>query len=205
MAAETIDDGSSEKILRVINVDRAAVLRRLKQLKAKSLSKYLSRSVTFELEPEKGNSSLDNERKYNTWLRVSTAGQKTTLSLKDVPTPRRLPMEHRVEVDDFFQTVKIIKAVLHGVDYSYMEIDKESYGINKCTVTITQWPYMSCELDITGPSTKEIMALYRDLGIKGEISHALNVPESVYYKLRGFDYELIKQHYKNKLEALLPK
>ena len=189
-------------MLRVISINRAEVLRRLRALKADSVSRHVLRSVTFEIQPLRGDYNR-SERRYNTWLRISDDGKSTTLTLRHVPALKSPPKEHVVQVGDFIGTIRIVRMVLHGVDYSYLEIGRDSYSVAGSTVTIVQWPEMEPELEITGRSMEQLRKLYRDLKIKGEVIHRLDVPDHVYYKLRGLDFDMIRRQYNRKLDDLL--
>ncbi len=203
METET-GDRSTGRTVCVINVDRDEVLKKLKDLKAKMRSKRISKSVTFEIEPVAGPRALGLGSEYDTWMRINSDGDKTILTLRHIPALRRLPREHTIAVHDFFTAVKIARMILHGVNYSYLEIERESYGVDNCTITLVQRPYMNCELEISAHSKKHALEFFRSFGIKGDISPAFNVPESVYYKLRGLDFDMIRRQYNKKLEKLLP-
>ena len=202
MAAGT-GDKTAGKTISVINVERKEVLKKLKGLKAKTHSKYVSRNIIFEVDTPEGSALNEGERRHNTWMRISDDDGRVSMMLRHMPSPRGPPAEHVIGVNDFITAVRIARAVLHAINYSYLEISKETYDIDGRIVTIIQWPYMQCELEITGRTVTDAMKLYKELGIKGEISHRLDVPHSVYYRLRGLDFDMVRKHYNKRLERLL--
>lgn len=162
--------------------------------------------MIFDVEPEPGGTATPAEKRHSTWLRISTDGKETKITLRRLPRLKRLQGEHTIAVSDFLTAVKIARMILRGVDYSYIEIDRESYRIGNCIVSLVQWPYMQSELEIEGPSAGEAHALLKLLGVKGSFGANLNeadVHPDMYYRLRGYDFEMTKKQSNKKLEKML--
>ncbi len=203
MAAAIGDSRGKSNVLRIVNIDKDEVLKKLKDGKAKMHSKYVSRSVIFEIDTAQSNALNESEKRYNTWMKINDDNGSVSIQLRHMPSPRKLPVEHIISVSDFITAVKIARAVLHAVNYSYIEVGKETYDLDGRSITIIEWPYMKCELSIEGKSTADAMKVYRELRINGTISHKLDLPHSVYYRLEGLDFDNIRKHYNKKLDRLL--
>jgi hypothetical protein len=203
MAAEMKDSMQKGTTVRVINIDKAEVLNRLKHLKAKAHPRYISKSVTFEVSAGNTDYLNESEKKRSMWMKISEDNGRTIIVLRHVPSSKQMPKKHTINASDFLTAVRISKLILHGIDYSYLEIKREPYSADGCTITIVERPCLKPEVEISSLTKAMAMKMYRKLGIKGEIGLGVNVPESVYYKLMGFDFEMVKNHYNKKLDRLL--
>lgn len=180
--------------IEVLDINAAAVSRRLRELGARFEGRYGFRRVEFMVNG-KGSGT-------HSWMRVRTDGRKTTVTLKEIDgTSRMSPMvEHEMEASDFATAVRIMTRLARSRPF-YFENTRRAYRLGKTYVTIDKWPRIPSFLEIEAPSMKDAMSLYRRMGVSGRFVG--NIPIHKVYSSYGLDFRETMGKNDTKLKALL--
>ncbi len=106
--------------IRVLEIDKKEIIKKLESLKAKKVFNNLQQRYVYDFKP----------KEENRWLRLRTNGVKTTLTIKDV-SKKSIDGTKELEiiVDDFEKTNMILKE-LGYIPKGYQENKRLQYNLN---------------------------------------------------------------------------
>ena len=175
----------TEYELRVLEVDKEEVIKKLEKVGAKFCWDQVQRRYVYDFMPK-----LDGK-----WIRLRTNGIKTTLTIKDLVTSKiDGTRELEIEVNDFDNANKILNELGYEAK-GYQENRRCQYVLDDVEIDIDDWPYLPTYLEIEGPSEERVYEVVKLLGFKEEDTTTRDV-EGIYLDY-GYD---LKNNYDLKLE-----
>ena len=143
----------TEYEVRVLEIDKDEIVRRLEQAGAEFQWDYVQRRYVYDFIPK-----VDSK-----WIRLRTNGDKTTLTIKNlVSSSIDGTQELEVEVDNFERTNLILKELGYEAK-GYQENRRIQYMLNGCEVDIDYWPMIPTYLEIEGPSEEAVYEVLNQL------------------------------------------
>jgi adenylate cyclase class 2 len=161
---------------KVINIDKEAIVKMLRELGAQETPEFLARRFVYDLD------TPDVE-----WIRLRRTNTKTTLTYKFKKlhnTEIGKTIEIEVDVSDFDKTAEIFSKIPFRAVY-YQENKSHIFHLNDIEFSIDTWPMLPPYLEIESDSVekvqeglkllelqgqdvgdKDIKLLYGDIGIK---------------------------------------
>jgi len=149
--------------LKILEIDEAKVLDRLKSIGAKQLSTERLTTITF------------NNPYNNVLVRLRKIGNKTILTTKKPIFHKDLKVreETEVEVDDFDKIFKILETL--GFKQAMLqEKDRTSFKYKNSTIVIDKYPKIPVYLEVEG-AEEEIKEIVKELGYSMEDTTKINV------------------------------
>ena len=175
----------TEYELRVLEVDKEDVIKKLEKVGAKFCWDQVQRRYVYDFMPK-----VDGK-----WIRLRTNGIKTTLTIKDIVSSKiDGTRELEVEVNDFDTTNSILNE-LGYVPKGYQENRRCQYVLDDVEIDIDDWPYIPTYLEIEGPSEERVFEVLELLGYDEKDTTTRDV-EGIYLDY-GYD---LKKNYDLKLE-----
>jgi len=165
---------------KILDIDVNKMISKLESLSAKKIKEKNQKRYIYDFSPKKDNS----------WIRLRTDGEKTTLTIKEIENDKiNGTKEFEILVDDFENT-NIILEKLGYVSRNYQENKRISYILNGVEIEIDFWPKIPPYLEIEGKSVSEVEETIKLLGY--EISQATSINTTDVYKKYGIDIESIQ-------------
>ena len=171
----------TEYEVRVLNIDKEKVIKKLKKIGAVFQWDQVQRRYVYDFIPKlKGK-----------WIRLRTNGIRTTLTIKDIVSSKiDGTRELEVEVDDFDNTNKILNELGYEAK-GYQENRRCQYVLDDVEIDIDDWPYLDTYLEIEGPSEERVYEVLKLLGYKEADSTTRDV-DGIYID-NGYDLNNIKE------------
>lgn len=176
--------------LKIMDVDKGEVLKRLKSLGARHIGTYDFRRIIFVLDKSKSK-----------WLRVRTDGKKHTLTMKVRTGGARLTgtEEYEVEVSDFVETARMLCKIYK--DPLYEENKRIEYSLKGAQVTIDKWPEIPWFVEIEAKRADEVRKVQKLLHIKGRPVGNISAADG--YRMYGLNLFKIAGRNRAKLDRLI--
>ena len=166
----------TEYEIRVIEIDKEQLIKKLEKLGAKKEADYEQKRYTYNFKPViKGK-----------WIRLRTDGTKTTLTIKDIQN-RNIDgtKELEIEVSDFETTNEILKELGYEVN-NYQENRRTKYVLDGVELDIDSWPLIPTWLEIEGQSEEQILTMLERLELDKDKTTTLD-PMGIYKQVYGID------------------
>jgi adenylate cyclase, class 2 len=165
---------------KILNINVNQITKKLQELGAKRKSQKIQKRYVYDLKPKQNNS----------WLRLRTNGEETTLTIKEIKNNNiDGTKENEIIVDDFEKT----NLLLRNLGYSpkgYQENKRISYLLDNVKIEIDFWPRIPPYLEIESDSIKKVKDTIKKLGYNISDSTSINTDEV--YKKYGIDLYKIK-------------
>lgn len=175
----------TEYELRVLEVDKEEVIKKLEKVGAKFCWDQVQRRYVYDFIPK-----LEGK-----WIRLRTNGIKTTLTIKDIVSSKiDGTRELEIEVSDF-ENANMILNELGYEDKGYQENRRCQYVLDDVEIDIDDWPHIPTYLEIEGPSEERVYEVLKLLDYSIEDTTTKDI-EGIYL---DYGYELSK-NYDLKLE-----
>ena len=169
----------TEYEVRVLEIDRDEIVRKLESLGAEFQWDYVQKRYVYDFIPK-----VDSK-----WIRLRTNGEKTTLTIKNlVSSEIDGTQELEVEVDNFERCNLILKELGYEPK-GYQENRRCQYILNGVELDIDSWPLIPTYLEIEGPSEDAVYNSFSALGFDKEIATTRDV-EGIYLDY-GFNLDEI--------------
>lgn len=166
---------------KILEIDVDRIISKLKALGAKKVGEKQQRRFVYDFTPKKENS----------WVRLRTDGQKTTLTIKETQNDNiDGTKELEISVDDFDKTNLLLEK-LGFAHKGYQENKRISYVLEGVEIEIDFWPQIPPYLEIEGKSVDEVEKIIKLLGF--ELSQATSIHTTDVYKKYGIDIDSIKK------------
>jgi adenylate cyclase class 2 len=160
-----------------INVDE--VISRLDALGAKKIGEKMQRRFVYDFNPKRENS----------WIRLRTDGNKTTLTVKEIHNDGiDGTKELEIVVDDFEKTNHLLEK-LEYIAKGYQENRRISYVLDNVEIEIDFWPLIPPYMEIEAKTALEVEAMVKKLGF--DVSQSTSINTKKVYKKYGIDIESI--------------
>ncbi len=159
----------TEYEVRVLEINKEAVEKRLKELGAEFCWDKIQRRYVYDFIPK-----IDGK-----WIRLRTNGDKSTLTIKNlVSSEIDGTQELEIEVDNFERCHLILKELGYEPK-GYQENRRCHYVLNGVDVDIDFWPLIPTYMEIEGKSEAAVYNALETLGFKKEDATTRDV-EGVY-------------------------
>ena len=159
----------TEYEVRVLEIDRDEVVKKLEALGAEFQWDYVQRRYVYDFIPK-----VDSK-----WIRLRTNGNKTTLTIKNlVSSLIDGTQELEIEVDNFERTHLILKELGYEAK-GYQENRRCQYMLNGVEIDIDSWPLIPTYLEIEGPSEEAVYNVLNLLGFEKNVATTRDV-EGIY-------------------------
>jgi adenylate cyclase, class 2 len=166
--------------VKILDIDVANIISKLESLGAKKIKEKEQKRYVYDFSPKKENS----------WVRLRTDGEKTTLTIKEIENHKiDGTKEIEIFVDDF-QKTNLFLEKLGYFNKGYQENKRISYILNDVEIEIDFWPRIPPYLEIEGKSIEEVENIVKLLGYK--ISQTTSINTTDVYKKYRIDIENIK-------------
>lgn len=167
--------------VRFLEINAEEIEKKLVELGGKEVGNWQQKRNTYDLIPKKENS----------WLRLRTNGEKTTLTVKEILTDKiDGTKELEIEVDDFDETARILQKI--GLkERNYQENRRHQFILNGVEIDIDSWPRIPTYLEIEGDSEEEIKKTCQLLGLDYSKGTTMDVTD-IYNKVYNIDILNIK-------------
>ena len=177
--------------LKILDVDKRETMSRLRKFGAKRIGTLDFKRVIFFVKK-----SSDAA----VWLRLRTDGKRHTLTLKEqYGSGLSQTNEYETEVKDFREAARILCRSFNR--FVYEENKRIEYSLDGIEITLDKWPYLPWLVEIEGKTEKEVMGMYKRLGIKGRPVGNINASKA--YSLYGLDFERIAGRNRKKILKLI--
>lgn len=144
----------TEYEVRVLEIDKEQIEKRLKELGAEFKWDKIQRRYVYDFIPR-----IDGK-----WIRLRTNGEKTTLTIKNLVSSKiDGTQELEVEVDNFERCHLILKELGYEPK-GYQENRRIQYMLNGVEVDIDFWPLIPTYIEIEGPSEEAVYKTLEALG-----------------------------------------
>lgn len=193
--------------LRIKNIEKEEVLKKLKEAKARFLGTSLEKQLRFRLDQsEKFQNKNIGPFKGSSWLTVNFKDGVSTIEINESDFEGKQKDHTLLNVDDFIKATKMILAAMPKNEYDYLEIKKDIYWYGGATIIIEEIPALNSTLILSGSSKKSLLEIKKKLKIKGVAEPNFNLTTAErYYTLRGVEYDLIKTVLKRNFQKSLKK
>lgn len=167
--------------VKILEIDVDEIISKLNWLGAKKNGEKLQKRFVYDFTPKKNNS----------WVRLRTDGQNTTLTIKEIENDKiGGTKEIEISVDDFEKTNLFLEK-LGYFHKGYQENKRISYILNNVEIEIDFWPQIPPYLEIEGKSVEDVERIIKLLGF--ELSQTTSINTIKVYKKYGIDIDLIKE------------
>lgn len=167
--------------IRFLEINEKEILEKLKDLNASEIGNWLQVRKTYDLvNPQK-----------NSWVRLRTNGQKTTLTIKEILTNKvDGTKELEIEVSDFSETDAILNKI--GLtSRNFQENKRRQFKYKNVEIDIDTWPLIPTYLEIEGENEESIKKACIDLGLNYDNSTTMDVTD-IYKNVYDIDILKIK-------------
>ena len=166
---------------KILDIDVNKIVSNLNTLGARKIGEKLQKRYVYDINP--------NNK--NTWIRLRTDGEKTTLTIKEIQNNSIDGIkELEISVDDFEKTNLLLEK-LGYVAKVYQENKRISYILEDVDIEIDFWPKIPPYLEIEAESIKEVEKMIEKLGF--EKSQSTSITTRDVYKKYGIDLHSIKE------------
>lgn len=168
--------------VRFLNIDKEKIISKLQKLKAEDYGEKLQIRKTYDLIQPKPNS----------WVRLRTNGEKTTLTIKEIKNAKvDGTKELEIVVSDFFETDAILNKI--GLKArNYQENKRHQFHINGVEIDVDSWPLIPTYLEIEGEDEASIISTCKLLDLDYKSSTSMDVSD-IYNKVYNIDLLSIKE------------
>lgn len=172
---------NTEFEIKILETDVEKITAKLRELGAKRIGKKQQRRFVYDLIPKKENS----------WIRLRTDGQKTTITLKEIQNDKiDGTKEIEILVDDF-DKAKIFLEKLGYAHKGYQENRRISYILDGVEIEIDLWPLIPPYVEVEGKSVDEVERMVKLLGYNSSQATSMSVTDV--YKKYGIDIATMKE------------
>lgn len=166
---------------KILEIDIDIITAKLNKIGAKKIGNKLQRRFVYDFVPKKENS----------WIRLRTNGNKTTLTIKEIQNDHiDGTKEIEILVDDFDKTNLLLEK-LGYTHKAYQENKRISYIFEGVEIEIDSWPQIPPYLEIEGKSVVEVERVLHLLGF--ELSKSTSINTTEVYKKYGIDIDSMKE------------
>ena len=159
----------TEYEVRVLEIDKEKMIKKLEQLGAKLKGNYDQKRYTYDLKPvEQGK-----------WIRLRTNGKETTLTYKDVISDK---IDGTKEVEFVVSDFQKANEFLEKIGFkskAYQENKRIQYELDGVELDIDSWPLIPTYMEIEGQTEKAVLDMIEKLEVDKEKVTSLDV-QSVY-------------------------
>ncbi len=167
--------------VKILDIDVDEIVSKLESLGAEKIGEKEQRRFVYDFNPVKENS----------WVRLRTDSQKTTLTIKEIQNDEiDGTKEIEIEVDDF-ESTNLLLEKLGYKHKAYQENKRISYILDGVEIEIDFWPLIPPYLEIEGQSVDEVKKMVRKLGY--ELKQTTSINTKKVYEKYGIDSALIKE------------
>lgn len=143
----------TEYELKILEIDPNDIISKLDKLWAQKLKNKFQKRFVYDFVPQKSNS----------WIRLRTDGELTTLTIKQINNDNiDWTKELEITVDDFLKTNEFLKKLWY-VFRSYQENKRISYILDDVQIEIDTWPNIPTYLEIESDSSDKIKKIVTKL------------------------------------------
>ena len=162
--------------LRVYDIDKKELIKKLESLNAKYVNTYNQKRYVYDFKP----------KDENRWIRLRTDGFVTTLTIKEQTDLKINGMkELEIEVSDMEKADLILEKLGYN-KRSIQENRRVRYILDDVEIDIDTWPHLKDFVEFEGEENK-IYGVLEKLGYKKEDT-TTKVAQSFYYDI-GFTQE----------------
>ena len=167
----------------ILDADIAVFKSKLESLKAKNKGESFQKRYVYDFEPINPNS----------WIRLRTNGNRTTLAIKDIKDKNSMggTLKSEIEVDSFLGTKEILKRLGYK-PRNYQENKREVYEFGNVSIKIDYWPMIPAYIKIEGSSESDVLDAIKVLGLNKLKITTLDV-QSIYKEIYGIDLLNIRE------------
>ena len=180
-----------EMELKVTDINKDEVVKRLKSLDAKYVDTYMYRRI-ISIPKQNGRGE--------SWFRIRSDGKKHVVTFKQKNGSRLAQDKYEMQIADIGEYAKIFMDAPYKI--LYFENKRVEYNLDGNKITIDKWPYLPWSLEIEGGSKKEIMEMFRRLALKKGRPLG-NMSGRKGYSHHGLDYEKIGTKNLKKIKNLI--
>lgn len=165
------------------NVDKDEVRKRLKKVGAKIVKQeFMQKRIVFNF--PKGHNIKGG------WIRVRDESDKITMSIKIVDGNKiENQKEICLKVNSFEQASTFLQSL--GCERkAYQESKRELWFLDKCEVTIDEWPFLEPYVEIEGKSEGDVKKVAEELGFDYNQALFCSV-DTLYNRKYGVSEEVI--------------
>ena len=167
--------------VKILEIDVDKIISKLDSLGAKKIGEKEQKRFVYDFTPIKENS----------WVRLRTNGQDTTLTIKEIQNDKiDGTKEIEISVDDF-ETTNIFLEKLGYIPKGYQENKRISYILNGVEIEIDFWPKIPAYLEVEGKSIEDVEKTIQLLGY--ELTQTTSINTKKVYKNYGIDLEEMKE------------
>lgn len=168
--------------VRFLEIDKDAILKRLKELQAEEKGVWLQIRKTYDFIPATPNG----------WLRLRTNGEKTTLTVKEINSNKiDGTKELEITVSDFNETDAILSKI--GLNArNFQENRRHQFIYKGVEIDIDSWPLIPTYLEIEGENEEIIKEVCNDLNLPYEKSTTMDVVD-IYKNVYGIEILTMKE------------
>jgi len=167
--------------VKILDINVEAIKRKLNEIGATKVSEKNMKRYIYEHRPKKENS----------WIRLRTDGEKTTLAIKEIHNDNiDGTKETEIEVKDFEEMNRMMESLSYKHE-NYQETKRTSYELGKIKFEIDYWPKIPPYLEIEGPSAELVEQAVKQLGYEMKDTTSVNTKEI--YTMHGIEVEKIKE------------
>ena len=178
---------------RLLNCNVEELLQKLRQLSAKFIGDWLQVRNCYDFTPVRPNS----------WIRLRTNGQTTTLAIKEVnSTQIDGTKECEIIVSDFQTTDELLNKLGYTAR-SRQENRRIQFVLDNVEIDIDFWPFIPPFVEFEAENQKQIESVCKKLGI--DFCDTTSIDVEKIYNLYGYDLAklpeiiLLEEDKKNKI------
>lgn len=173
---------NTEYELRVLEIDKEKMIKKLQVLGAIKKGEYHQRRYVYDLRP------AENGK----WIRLRTNGEKTTLTYKNIESNTiDGTKEVEFEVEDFNKANEFLERI-GFFNRGYQENDRIQYFLDGVEIDIDSWPMIPTYMEIEGKSKEEVMKMKEKLDLDESKITTLNC-DDIYKQIYNIDISKIKE------------
>lgn len=174
--------------VRVLEIDVLNFQKKLEELGAVKKWERLQKRYTYDFTPKRDNS----------WVRLRTNGEETTITIKTVVDKNDLggTQEHEVVVSDFEKMNDILE-MLGYKHRNYQENKRIRYILDEVEIEIDTWPLIPTYAEIEGKNKEVVIAILKKLDYFGSDKVTTLDVTSIYNDIYNIDVLNIKELYFN--------
>lgn len=172
----------TEYEIRVLEVDKEEMIKRIEQLGATKVGEYHQRRYVYDFNPAQ-------EGK---WIRLRTNGYETTLAIKDI---EKNTIDGTKEIEfkvDNFDEANLFLNQLGYFAKGYQENNRIQYRLNDVEIDIDSWPMIPSYMEIEGPNAESVNEVLEKLDVAKDKITALNCKD-IYKNIYNIDISKIKR------------
>ncbi len=172
--------------VRVLEIDALNFQKKLEELGAVKKWERLQKRYTYDFTPKRDNS----------WVRLRTNGEETTLTIKTVGDKNDLggTQELEVVVSDFEKMNDILE-MLGYKHRNYQENKRIRYILDEVEIDIDTWPLIPTYAEIEGKNKEVVIAILKKLDYFGSDKVTTLDVTSIYNDIYNIDVLNIKELY----------